>query len=218
MARSWISTPLEESQRFYVFLGLCGFLFFLQKKLYLRNIRIKLYLQKNLKPLPMKWFVKCIRNYGTFRGRACRKEYWYFILFTILFMIAARVLDLILFSDKPIGFIFSPFSSLFALFVFLPQVAVMTRRLHDTGRSGKWVLWYYIAGIIWAICLIVTEISAMDSLASGSLPVMSVATIVVFFGGGSVFLVWAITFLVWFCTKGTTGDNKYGPDPLSIEE
>lgn len=166
----------------------------------------------------MKWFVKCIRNYVNFRGRARRKEYWCFALFTVLFIIAARVLDMSLFSEKPIGLIFSPFSSLFALFIFLPQVAVMTRRLHDTGRSGKWVLWYYIVGLVWVIVLIAIGLSTMADLASESLSTMPVVALAVIFGGVFVFLVWAITFLVWFCTKGTTGDNKYGPDSLAVEE
>ncbi len=42
--------------------------------------------------------------------------------------------------------------------------------------------------------------------------------LVVFIGGSLVFVVWAIFFLVWFCTAGTPGENPYGPDPKQAED
>lgn len=159
----------------------------------------------------MKWFVKCIRNYVNFRGRASRSEYWYFILFSVLFLIAAILLDKLLFGNSR-----SVFYSVFALFIFLPQIAVMVRRLHDTNRSGKIVLWYYLTGIVWILLMAFLGYSNFIAAARGQSVgsptgfFLAVILIVTF-----VFLVWGIFFLVWFCTKGTTGDNKYGPDPLA---
>lgn len=159
----------------------------------------------------MKWFVKCIRNYANFKGRASRSEYWYFILFSFLFMIAAMVLDKLIFGKPQSVFYF-----LFALFVFLPQVAVMVRRLHDTNRSGKIVLWYYLAGIVWILLMVFSGLSYFIAAAQGQIigaPTGFFLAVVLI--GALAFTVWGIVFLVWFCTKGTTGDNKYGPDPLA---
>lgn len=162
----------------------------------------------------MKWFVKCIKNYVNFSGRAQRAEYWYFILFTIIFMIAAGAIDALLFgcAGKRV------FLTILAFFLFLPQLAVMVRRLHDTGRSGKLLLWYYLAAITWAVALVVASVVALGGLVSASMSAMPMGVLALLCGGGLVIFVWEIFFLVWFCTRGTKGDNKYGPDPLADEK
>lgn len=98
----------------------------------------------------MKWFILCLRNYVNFSGRARRKEYWFFVLFTFIFSIVARLLDLLIFG--PSGMLIS---GLFGLAMLLPQLAVLVRRLHDTNRSGKWVLGYYLLTILWTGIIIV---------------------------------------------------------------
>lgn len=162
----------------------------------------------------MKWFVKCIRNYVNFRGRARRAEYWYFTLFTLIFMIAATILDALIFGNPQRLFYFCTY-----LFLLLPALAVSVRRLHDTGRSGKMLLWYYIASFVWIILSIAIGASFIFSLMQGTVNASpSVAFIVVFFGGLLALLVWSLFFLVWFCTAGDKGDNKYGSDPLAAEQ
>lgn len=156
----------------------------------------------------MKWFVKCIRNYVNFSGRARRSEYWYFILFSFLLLLVAMLLDLICFGQSGI------FYGLAGLFLFLPNLAVMARRLHDTGRSAKILLWYYLLGLVWGIAMVVSGASAILA-GSGA---MSVGFLLLLVGGSLVFFVWGIFFLVWFCTAGTPGENQYGPDPKQIEE
>jgi uncharacterized membrane protein YhaH (DUF805 family) len=84
-------------------------------------------------------FVEAIRsgfsNYVNFSGRAPRSEYWYWTLFVILVSIAANILDSIIFYS-----IYSPLSTLSALALFLPGLAVSVRRLHDIDRTGWWLL------------------------------------------------------------------------------
>lgn len=161
----------------------------------------------------MKWFVKCIRNYATFKGRARRAEYWYFVLFSFLFTLAAMILDGICFGED-----YCIFSPLLSLFFFLPQLAVMVRRLHDTGRSGKIVLWYYITGFVWLVALMISGFSTFVALGAGSASGASTGFLILLGLGGILFLVWGIFFLVWFCTAGTPGDNEYGPDPKAVAE
>ena len=155
----------------------------------------------------MKWFLQCIRNYVNFSGRARRTEFWYFILFSILLMIVAMVLDAICFGHP-----YKLFYSLVALFLFLPQLAVSARRLHDTGRSAKWLLWNYLALLVWIIALVISGMSTLTGETAAA-----VGFLVVLCVGGLGFLVWEIFFLVWFCLPGTPGANKYGPDPKQDE-
>jgi uncharacterized membrane protein YhaH (DUF805 family) len=88
----------------------------------------------------MKWFVDCLKNkYATFDGRARRSEYWYYVLFYTLAILALIVVDRVtgtLNADAGIGLL----SGLFALGTLVPSLAVAVRRLHDTNRSGWWVL------------------------------------------------------------------------------
>lgn len=88
----------------------------------------------------MTWFIDCLKNkYATFEGRARRKEYWFYVLFYCLAIIALAIVDGIAgtFSKQAeIGLL----SGLFILATFVPTLAVTVRRLHDTNRSGWWVL------------------------------------------------------------------------------
>ena len=87
----------------------------------------------------MKWFLEALtKKYATFEGRARRSEYWTFVLFYCLVIVALAIVDGLAgtFSEEAgIGL----FSGLFVLATFVPSLAVMVRRLHDTDRSGWWV-------------------------------------------------------------------------------
>lgn len=103
-------------------------------------------------------------NYVGFSGRACRSEYWYWVLFYFIGAIVAEIIDSVL------GI--TAIYPLFSLAVLLPGLAVAVRRLHDLDRSGWWIL-------------------------LGLIP-----------------LVGAVILIIWYCMKGTTGPNRFGPDPL----
>lgn len=88
----------------------------------------------------MKWFVEALtRNYATFDGRARRKEYWHFVLWYCIAIIALAIVDGITGTlDENVGL--GLLSALFAIATFIPAIAVAVRRLHDTNRRGWWVL------------------------------------------------------------------------------
>ncbi|MGB5156193.1 MAG: DUF805 domain-containing protein [Desulfobacterales bacterium] len=109
----------------------------------------------------MNWYLEVLKKYAVFNGRAGRKEYWYFVLFNIVFYILFGAIDRFIGSfntEAGIGL----FSSLYSLAVFTPGLAVTVRRLHDTDRSGWWLLIGLIP-IIGALVLIV--FTAQDSKA-----------------------------------------------------
>lgn len=78
------------------------------------------------------------RNYATFGGRARRSAYWWWALFAALVGTAAGVVDSSLGLATETGG--GPLTGLVSLALLLPGLAVGARRLHDTGRSGFWLL------------------------------------------------------------------------------
>ena len=87
----------------------------------------------------MNWYLEALRKYSDFTGRARRREYWFFVLFNTLIQIAAVVLDGIAGTfrvELGVGLL----SGIYSLAVLVPTFAVLARRLHDTDRSGWWIL------------------------------------------------------------------------------
>ena len=85
-------------------------------------------------------FVQAIRsgfvNYFNFSGRACRSEYWFWVLFLVLADIAVDIADSLIFGDAT----YAPINLIFNLGVAIPGTAVSVRRLHDIDKTGWWSL------------------------------------------------------------------------------
>jgi uncharacterized membrane protein YhaH (DUF805 family) len=95
------------------------------------------------------------RKYVDFSGRASRSEYWWWALFAFLVGILATVLDAVIFPGSTrSGSYFGIVSGITTLALFLPYLAVTVRRLHDTDRSGWWLLIAFIP-LIGAIVLLI---------------------------------------------------------------
>jgi uncharacterized membrane protein YhaH (DUF805 family) len=90
----------------------------------------------------------CLNKYATFTGRAQRSEYWYFFLFMVIVNIVASVLDSAIFGDVPVLYLIA------TLALIVPSIAAGVRRLHDTDKSGWWLLLGLIP-VVGAIVLIV---------------------------------------------------------------
>ena len=118
----------------------------------------------------------------TFSGRAPRSEFWFFVLFYWIVIIAAHIgmhflgtLAYLNRGNMPIVDLCAVgmfVIHLLKLWIVIALVSVEVRRLHDVDRSG----WWYWIGL--------TVIGMLYPL------------------------------FVWKCTVGTTGDNRFGPDPL----
>jgi uncharacterized membrane protein YhaH (DUF805 family) len=103
-------------------------------------------------------FTEAVRDalskYVTFIGRSSRSAYWWFYLFNLIAVIVAYVIDVALGTS-------GIFYGLTALALLLPNLAVSVRRLHDTGRSGWWLLIALIP-LIGAIVLLVFFVQGSD--------------------------------------------------------
>jgi uncharacterized membrane protein YhaH (DUF805 family) len=103
-----------------------------------------------------------LKKYAVFSGRAQRAEYWYFFLFYMIIYIGLSIVEGVTglyFAEPNIGLL----SGIFALGTFIPSLSVGVRRLHDTGRSGWWLL----IGLIPIIGVIVLIVFAVQDSMPG---------------------------------------------------
>lgn len=144
-----------------------------------------------------------LEKYVTFSGRAGRPEYWWFFLFVG----AANLV----FSFLPI------LGTVASLALVVPMVAVAVRRLHDTGKSGWWLvvpLSGYVAG---TVALTLTMVGVFFALVSAptsqfsSLGDFSGGLVTLGVVGALVWLASGIVLLVLMVLPGDREANRYGP-------
>ena len=166
----------------------------------------------------MDWMLLPLKRYAEFSGRSRRMEFWMWILFTFIVGLVLGLIDGILgfrlgpsssssFSSAGTAG-FSMFSSigilgsLWSLATLVPNIAVAIRRLHDTNRTGWWLLLPVIPYVIGLVIM-------LSAAASQNLGMIGIGGIFSLIG-----LVGAIVLLVFYCLPGTPGPNRFGPDPL----
>lgn len=145
----------------------------------------------------MEWMLMPLKRYADFSGRSRRKEYWMYTLFLIIVAVVVGVVEGVLGLSQMVG-PYGPITALFALATLVPNIAVSVRRLHDTNRSGWWILLPIIPYAVVAFLLL-----------SGNLAMAGIA--------GMVALVAVIALLVFMVLDGTKGDNRFGPDPKGAD-
>lgn len=133
-----------------------------------------------------------VEKYATFEGRASRSEFWFFILFLSIISI---IMDAALASFPNIFMV-----SLYvikSLALFLPNIAVVARRLHDGDNSG----WWQIIPIIPAFFVFFFLVVGVGGSVFGIFAVI----------GGISTVILGIALLVFLIQKGTEGENRFGP-------
>lgn len=97
-----------------------------------------------------------LKRYADFQGRSGRKEYWMFLLFQMVVSIALNIVSFIGASMDSglIAGIGTVLAAVFALAMFIPNISVFVRRLHDIDKSGWQLLWAFLP-IVGAIILLV---------------------------------------------------------------
>ena len=133
----------------------------------------------------MHYFIKCIKNYSNFKGRASRAELWYFLLYWCV------IYFFIIIIDGQIGYSFlnledlpyneylpiSKFYSNVGILVFfyrpltlVPSFAVIVRRLHDLNMSGKWAYSFIIPPLGIILLLFLTKSGDKNKNQYGNAP------------------------------------------------
>ncbi len=163
----------------------------------------------------MNWMFLPLKRYAEFSGRSRRMEYWMFVLFqvlvTLVFGLVFGVAIGSAFSGRGAGNFGALFASmgiafmvfgLFWLGMLLPTIAVAVRRLHDTDRSGWWLMLYVGPYLL----MIVVQLLVFAAQSPGLIVINGLLSL--------VWLVAAIVLIVFMCLPGTVGANRFGPDPM----
>ena len=118
----------------------------------------------------MSWYLQALKRWNDFNGRSRRMEYWIFLAINIGIEVVLSFLDAML-GMRSASTGIGPLGGLYSLVVLIPGIAVTIRRLHDTGRSGWWILIALvpIIGGIWLLVLMVLD-SHKESNAWGPSP------------------------------------------------
>ncbi len=171
----------------------------------------------------MEWMILPFKRFFDFQGRSRRKEFWMYTLFVVIASIVLSILDSMLGlggdmsggADVTGGAAMASgalsgglLANLFALITLIPSLAVSVRRLHDTDRTGWWVLLPFLPLFVGGVAM---GIGAAQMVMGGGNSMGTIAIV----GGGLMLVgfVCAILLLVWYCSSGTPGPNRFGEDP-----
>ena len=170
----------------------------------------------------MEWMFLPLKRYAEFSGRSRRMEYWMWMLFQVIIYFAVVVLMMIvgggammtgdsssMLAAGGAAIIILGLYFLWQLAVLIPSLAVTVRRLHDTNRSGWWIL----APIVPYIIAFVSMFGAAASGTQGGLAAGGIIGLIAVLAALGL----GITLLVFMFLEGTRGPNKYGPDPKGAD-
>lgn len=152
-----------------------------------------------------RFFVK----YFDAKGRASRSEYWFVILFNFLIMGAIQIVNGILGISLSLSSsstnLFNIIYGIYTLAILIPSVTLCIRRFHDIGRSGWWVLGFWLASFAGFIILIIGIVSIFGAVLSSSMSSNSVMLITI---GGLLIGASSITsFIFTVMAPKTDGSN-----------
>ncbi len=152
----------------------------------------------------MKYYLQAFNNYATIKGRMPRNEFWQFMLFNIVFWLLSQMVDQLFGSIMSFRF----FAFLYQIILLAPTLSAMVRRLHDTGKSGKWVLllvgMHFISLVLGIYIIYNSLIAGLYSNVIITLSVLITVSMLVF-------------FIYVLSLAGNKGANKYGPDPIEVK-
>ena len=168
----------------------------------------------------MEWMFMPLRRYADFSGRSRRMEFWMWQLFQVIVYVVVVALAMALGGGAMMmmGRGGDPSSLLaaggammivillygvFCLAVLIPSIAVAVRRLHDTNRTGWWVLAPLAPYVLMIIAGTMVAASPDSAAVAGGIALVSMVAM----------LVLVIVLLVFYFLEGTKGPNRYGPDP-----
>jgi uncharacterized membrane protein YhaH (DUF805 family) len=143
-------------------------------------------------------------NYMNFRDRAARAEFWWWQLFASIVIIVAIILDILIFFVFGHGYIM-PFLTVTWLALIFPSLSVTVRRLHDSGRSGWWLLLSVAFYILTVIAVFATGANDPSTRLSGAAAILvTVPAILAALAG--------LVILVFMFFPSNPGNNRYGPN------
>lgn len=167
----------------------------------------------------------CFRKYITFSGRATRPEYWYFILFIFLGGIVTSVIDGALFgqttttvSDTGVEIgSDGPVASLFSIVTLIPMLAVGWRRMHDTGRSGLYLLYPILVWV--GIATFASMVGVTGAIVDGNFEGIFSGIVGIIMIVSILVAIFSPLIVIWWLTRPTQpGTNQWGPATAEVAQ
>ena len=147
----------------------------------------------------MKNYLNALCNFANIKGRMARHVFWQFMLLNFVFYLLIGFI-----TPLSLNFI----SSLYQIMLLSPTLCAMVRRLHDTGKSGKWVVLLF--GMT-AFSLLMTIATASNA----NVDYNKYVNVTLLFLLMSLSSIGALVYVL--SVAGETGANKYGPDPREVK-
>ena len=149
----------------------------------------------------------CLIKSFTFSGRASRSEYWWFVLFNIIFTKGA---DLIVKTMSLSEWNTEILSLLISLSLLPAAFSVSVRRLHDVNRSGWWI-WTPMISVILILSVYISSFGIFVEIRH--------LIVLYYFSIWSwlefvIIIIGIIPHLYWSIKRGTDGKNDYGNSPI----
>ena len=164
----------------------------------------------------MDWMFMPLKRYADFSGRSRRMEFWMWQLFQIIVYFVVIILVMVagggaMMTGDPTALaaagggimIIILLYGLYVLGVLIPSIAVAVRRLHDTNRTGWWVLAPIAPYILMILAGVMVAASPDSAGVAGVLALVCLLAVIVL----------GLVLLVFYFLEGTKGPNQYGPDP-----
>lgn len=171
----------------------------------------------------------CLAKFFTFSGRASRAEYWYFVLFALICNAVAALIDWAFFTrvatietdggTTVVAVSSQPAQTAVGLILFLPLLSAAWRRMHDTGRSGWFVLLpTLLTAAAFAVLIFGIGLASVFQ-PGGSLDILFTrATLLLVIPTLAVLFVSPLLVLWWLTRPSQPGPNKYGPNPHEVAQ
>jgi uncharacterized membrane protein YhaH (DUF805 family) len=155
-----------------------------------------------------------ILNFAKFRGVSTRPEYWYFVLFSVLVALVLGTIDSVFWPPVQTEDVLeslnqpTPFSNIFAILLFVPSLAVTSRRIRDAGWSGKW-LWTLLLPIIPLVYGIVGAISYLEDVVTPTIE--DLEALISFFAPAVILALIVQMFLLVLCLRPSKSKEDGNP-------
>jgi uncharacterized membrane protein YhaH (DUF805 family) len=157
-------------------------------------------------------------NWNKFKGAASRREYWFFVLFTVLLGIVLSTIESIIWPPVETADLIesinqpTPISSVMALILLIPTLSITSRRLQDAGWSGKW-LFLYLAPLVPLALGVFGVVNYLETTVDPEVEALAVS---VAYFVPTLLMAFAIqVFLLVLCllpSKPKEAGNKYSPE------
>jgi uncharacterized membrane protein YhaH (DUF805 family) len=138
-------------------------------------------------------------HYFDMTGRVGRSQFWYFVLANFVIAVVVAILQSVTFL---------PLLAIYNLAMLLPGAGMGARRLQDTGRDGKLVWIFIIAGFVSQLLSVLAMLSVYSL---GFLSIILFGPLVMLIN--LAFLIACIVLIYFWCQPGDPGPNAYGPVP-----